>query len=345
MQTYKTKIIQLMLWLAFATTFVSGQKPKIDSDIITVETKAVFTDVLVRDKATRKPVSDLQREDFMLLIDNKPREISEFGFDRTKSCPLTIILYFNLAPNGALRYLEQPKTQKSLGEALSKLDEDDEVAVMTAPDWFVGQPQFRLKPTRNREEVAKAIAEATNGASLNGQNKPKPDRINKSTMTDAITAVEKTAGENRARKIALVYISDGINTLDTMDFGDRRQLAGRLLKSNISFSALNFELPVNYSVAANIINPLAFAFGASVTGSMNYFAGESGGVAVKVEKAENLGSALEEIINLYGSRYNLGFYLDETDKDAGKMHKIEVKVHGRSKLLINVRRGFFTYKK
>ena len=49
-------------------------------------------------------------------------------------------------------------------------------------------------------------------------------------MTEAIAEVEKIAAENPERQVALVYISDGVNTLDTMNFDDRKNLAARLLK-------------------------------------------------------------------------------------------------------------------
>lgn len=343
MHKLQLNFTQIVLWLAFATTFISGQQPKKDDEVIKVETRAVFTDVLVRDKNSRQPVTDLTREDFTLLVDNKPREISEFEFDGKKSCPLTIILYFNLAPNGALRYLEQTKTQKSLNEALSNLGEDDEVAVIVAQDWFVGKPIILTKPTRNWEEVIKNIGAAVNDAVSSKQTKAKPDQTNKRTMTETIAEVEKIAAEKPEKEIALVYISDGINTLDTMNFNDRKELAWRLLKNNISFSALNFDMLRSYSTAANIINPLAFVFGASVSGSANYLAEESGGVAINVEKTEKFSTSLEQIINLYGSRYSLGFYLNENEIDSGKMHKLEVKVkrNDKPKLLLNARRGFY----
>lgn len=340
MQNYKIKITRLVIWLAFLTTFISGQEQMKEEEPIKIETRVVFVDVLVRDKATRRPVVDLNRENFKLTVDGKSREIENFGLDGFERCPLTLMLYFNLAPNGALRYLKQPQTQKSLAEALAKLRKDDEVGVIAAEDWFVGSPQILVKPTRNWAEVSKSIGEAVDDAKLDGQTKP--DNANKRTMTEAIAEVEKIAAENPERQVALVYISDGVNTLDTMNFDDRKNLAARLLKNNISFSALNFNLLSGYSAAANIINPLAYVFGASVTGSANYLAEQSGGISIKVEKAEDFGASLEEIFNLYGSRYALGFALDETEKDDGKLHKLEVKVKDkRRKLLINTRRGFY----
>lgn len=345
MQKYKTKFIQLTLWLTFLTTFVSGQqKPTIEEDVIRVETRVVAVNVLVRDKKTRQPVTDLRREDFKLKVDGKTREIEQFGLDGIEDCPLTLILYFNLAPNGALRYLEQPKARKSLSESLAELGETDEVAIITAPDWFVGEPKVLVKPTRDWKAVSKIVGETL---SQTVSSDKKTDKSNNRTMSEAIAEVEKIAAEKPEREIALVYISDGINTLDTMKFDERKALAARLLKSEISFSALNFDMLSGYSVAANIINPLSFAFGASVTGSANYFAEQTGGIAVKVDKAEDFGASLEQIINLYGSRYGLSFTLDESETDDGKLHKLEITINENSvnenkrKLLISARRGYY----
>lgn len=338
MQNYKSKFIQLTLWLAFATTFISGQKTSAPTEIIQVETNAVFIEALVRDKSTGEPVTNLQREDFILKVDNKPREITEFSFDGKTNCPLTIILFFNLAPNGALKYLEQPKAQKSLGKALSSLNENDEVTILTTKDWFIGKPQVLLDPTKNHSEIAKTIAEATNGVNFNQSTN---DKFNKRTMSDAIDLVGKISDENPVRKIALIYISDGVNTLDMMEFAKRKKLVAQLLRKNISFSALNFALSHSYQAAANIINPLGYVFCTSVTGSQNYLAKESGGVSINVSKAEDFGTALEKMINLYGSRYSLGFYLDENEKIDRKPHKLEVKIKVKKGFLLSTKRSFY----
>jgi VWFA-related protein len=324
MHNHKTVLINLTLWLAFVSTFVSGQKPAPDSEVIKVETNAVYIDALVRDRRSRKPVTNMVQEDFELLIDEKRRKLSEFHFDGRKGCPLTVMLYINLAPGGALKYLKQSKAQESLGEALANLDDEDEVAVVIADDWFAGEPKTLLAPTTDKYKAITSLIEALNTAA---PHTGKPDLINRTPMTVAIAEAERIATTRPANDVALVYISDGVNALDTMDLANRKLLSQRLIRSNISFSALNFDLNSTYNAAANILNPLAYTFGMSVTGSANYFANETGGLAIKVKRSDELGSALGEIIGSYAARYSLGFYLDEDDKPG--MHKVEVRVKGK----------------
>jgi hypothetical protein len=112
MHIYKTKLIQLTLWLAFATTFVSGENKAVNN-VITKETNAVTIGESNRDQATLKPLEYLKSEDANHTADNKPPEVFDFSFDGKTNCPLTIILNLKFAPNGAMRYLEKPISKKS----------------------------------------------------------------------------------------------------------------------------------------------------------------------------------------------------------------------------------------
>lgn len=114
-----------------------------------------------------------------------------------------------------------------------------------------------------------------------------------------------------------------------------------------SISALNFPLLRSYAAAAAVINPLARVFGASVTGGANYLAEQTGGVAIKVERTEELGAKLEQVIGAYVARYSLGFTLGKDDGDDGRMHKLQVRVGERGRegrkrrLVVSARRGYY----
>ncbi len=108
MQKYKAKIIQLTLWLAFATTFISGQNPRAVESVISAEKHTAFVGVSIHNGKTRKDVEYLTRGKLTRKADIKPPEVFDFSFDGETNCPLTIILNFNFAPNGALQYLVVP---------------------------------------------------------------------------------------------------------------------------------------------------------------------------------------------------------------------------------------------
>ncbi|MBA3322910.1 MAG: hypothetical protein H0T45_15880, partial [Pyrinomonadaceae bacterium] len=79
----------------------------------------------------------------------------------------------------------------------------------------------------------------------------------------------------------------------------------------------------------------------------DYLAKQTGGEVVSVGRPDDLASGLERFITSLMARYNLGFSLAEREPDAGRMHKLEVKVKARDgqgkqrKLVVNARRGYY----
>ncbi|MEQ1765374.1 MAG: VWA domain-containing protein [Pyrinomonadaceae bacterium] len=344
MKRYFQYFACISLSLAFLTTFLTGQDIRDQDEIIRVETNMVFVDVLVRDKRSRRVVTDLTRENFKLFVDGRSREITSFGLDGTARVPLTIFLFFNLAPEGALRFLTESRFQKSLRDSLDGLGPQDEVSVVATRDWFVGKPEVVVTPTRNWEKVAASIGEVVANSPV-GKVKP-TSTAEKRSMSAAIDQVKKLRSANQGRQTVMIYISDGVNTLETMEFDKRKALADRLSMENIGFGAINFDLKTSYAVASKVIDPLAYLFGASVTGSVNYFAEETGGVSINVEKAADFGNALTEMIAVYSSRYGIGFEVDDKDND-GRKHRLVIKIDERTaeqksrKLIVNARRSFY----
>lgn len=113
MQTYKTKFIQITLWLALVTTFVGGQKQPKRKDFIKAETSAVIMAASIRELTARETMTNLQPEDSTLSAGSNSPNLSESAFDDEIGCPLTLIMHLNFVPNGALKYLELPKSKKS----------------------------------------------------------------------------------------------------------------------------------------------------------------------------------------------------------------------------------------
>jgi len=115
-----------------------------------------------------------------------------------------------------------------------------------------------------------------------------------------------------------------MNTLDTMEARNRRKLAEMLQQDNIGFSSLDLSMMDSYAAAAAVLNPVGMAFGFSVTGSGDYLAKETGGVAVNVPNAGLLGEALDRVLSRYLTRYSLGYQLTEGEFPSGRMYRIDV---------------------
>src|SRR6185503_5648730 len=118
-----------LLIIIAALTFVSINAQEVE-DTIKIKTRVVFLDALVKDKKSNTPVSNLSPENFEVLDDGKPRNISYFTREGQARKPLALVLILDLREDGAGRFLKRPEILKSMEDELAKLPPGDEVAIM-----------------------------------------------------------------------------------------------------------------------------------------------------------------------------------------------------------------------
>src|SRR6185436_14918894 len=99
-------------------------------DTIKIKTRVVFLDALVKDKRTNLPISNLAVQNFEVLDEGKPRNISYFTREGQARKPLALILILDLREDGAGRFMKRPEILKSMEDELAKLPPGDEVAIM-----------------------------------------------------------------------------------------------------------------------------------------------------------------------------------------------------------------------
>jgi VWFA-related protein len=327
----KTKFSLLLL----AATLAAAQ-----TDVtFRTETEVMQVAALVQDAATRRPVTGLDRNAFRLLIDGKERPISYFAVEGPERRPLALLICLNLAPEGALRQLSPPAAASSFAAAVAGLQADDEAAVYAVPDWFVGSPEEMAPLSRDRAATAAALSRAL---ALTGSAREEARRSRASTMAELVQRARQVAAARPASHVALVVISDGMNTLDMIENRSRRDLAEQLQPGDISVSALTLDMRASYAAAATALNPIGKLFGMSVTGGAKQLSDETGGIAIAVDGPAHIGPALGQVVSAYTSRYSIGFPVLGQEFADGKRHKIEVKlrenVGGRYR--INARRHF-----
>src|ERR1043166_5104765 len=93
------------IFCLFAAIFIlalSAHAQQVE-DIIKIKTRVVFLDAPVKDKRTNLPISNLASENFEVLDDGKPRDISYFTREAQARKPLALILILNLREDGAGR--------------------------------------------------------------------------------------------------------------------------------------------------------------------------------------------------------------------------------------------------
>ena len=147
----------LILIVLAAVSFISIQAQEVE-DTIKIKTRVVFLDALVKDKKTNLPISNLTTENFEVLDDGKPRDISYFTREGQARKPLALILILDLREDGAGRFLKRTEILKAMEDELAKLPPSDEVAIM-AMDTSEDEERFWLTDfTNDRTKLATALA-------------------------------------------------------------------------------------------------------------------------------------------------------------------------------------------
>ena len=325
----------------------AAQQDRVD-DTIRVNTREVAIDVLVKDKRTGLPVADLTRENFEVLDDGKLRKLSYFSrAGDARRRPLALVLLLDLWPSGAGRFLRRPGFTESLPAALLKLPPEDEVAVLaTSVDGVRGKQQWLSELTRDREKIAAALAQTPK---LLGEKQVYKKEYEDSLGT-IVQDIARLAMERPKSQVVLVVVSDGLNSLDTIYFAEREKTVTQLLRANLIFSALTYDLLGKKKALVVASKPLFILARASVSGSQEHFAKVTGGEAVSVNTPEEYAKGLEEIVGSLTARYSLGFTLSERDLNDGRLHRLEVKVTApdssgkKRKLQVHARRGYYAPK-
>lgn len=314
-------------------------------DVVRVDTRVVFIDALVKDKRTGLPVTDLTRDNFRVFDNGRQRTLSYFSSEGGARRPLALVLCLNLEYMGARRYLVRDDVRASIAAALATLPPEDEVAVMAVWEAAGGKPIMASDLTRDRAKAVAALMPPHDAPGESGAGGVVH------VMKEVAQAAIDMARRRPNSQVVIVYVSDGLATIDMLEFDSRQALAAKLIEGNVNFSALTSRMLKGMAVGATIVNIPLRMLGASMTGGEQYLAKQTGGVAVKVRSPEEFGAGLQQITSGLASRYSLGFTLGEDEQDDGRMHKLEVKVKARDpkgkerKLIVSARQGYYAPKK
>lgn len=152
----KYRLSFLLLIVLFASFSVNAQEVE---DTIKIKTRVVFLDALVKDKKTNLPISNLTTDNFAVLDDGKPRNISYFTREGQARKPLALVLILDLREDGAGRFLKRTEILKAMEDELAKLPPGDEVAIMAMDMNNEDEERLWLTEfTNDRAELAAALA-------------------------------------------------------------------------------------------------------------------------------------------------------------------------------------------
>ena len=150
------KFLSLSIFATLACFSINAQEV---DDTIKIKTRVVFLDALVKDKKTNLPISSLTTENFEVLDDGKPRDISYFTREGQARKPLALILILDVREDGAGRFLKRTEILKSMEDELAKLPPGDEVAIMAMNIGEDEQSIWLTDFTNDRAKLAAALAQ------------------------------------------------------------------------------------------------------------------------------------------------------------------------------------------
>jgi VWFA-related protein len=211
----------LLLLFILASLSVNAQEVE---DTIKIKTRVVFLDALVKDKKTNLPISNLSTENFQVLDDGKPRNISYFTREGQARKPLALILILDLREDGAGRFLKQTQILKSMEDELAKLPPGDEVAIMAMDMNNANEERLWLTEfTSDRAQLAAALARVP-AMSVSHEGQPSQTAAVKKDdgagKPDDVIETEKIVGRNGGTVIRETHRDGSVNVKRTNKKGD-----------------------------------------------------------------------------------------------------------------------------
>ncbi len=269
---------------------------------VSVDLVNVFCSVW--DKNTNAFVTNLTKDDFVVLEDNQKQEIKNFV--RETDLPLTIAMLVDTSQSVAPKLKFEQEAAINFFHSVLK---DKDRAMLVEFDSGVSMVQdFTSDPNKLAKEIK--TLKAAGGTAL----------------YDAITL---TCDEKLIREMgrkAIIILSDGEDQSSKATFEQALEMA-------IKAEATIFSISVNRGGF--------FGVGDTKNGDrvMKQFSEESGGRAFFPFKVEDLEDSFRQINQELRSQYNLGYLSNNTRRD-GSYRKVEIKIAEKG-LKITYRKGYY----
>src|ERR1044071_4743523 len=221
---YKYRLTLLFILATFASFAVKAQEVE---DTIRIKTRVVFLDALVKDKRTNLPISNLTPDNFAVLDEGKPRNITYFTREGQARKPLAVVLILDLREDGAGRFLKEPQILKAMEDELAKLPPGDEVAIMAMDMNNEDEERLWLTEfTNDRAKLAAALARVPAMCEPHDGQPPHKDTTTAAKTDDTggkpddIVETEKIVGKNGGMVIRETRRDGSVNVKRTNKKGN-----------------------------------------------------------------------------------------------------------------------------
>jgi VWFA-related protein len=331
-------LLLLLLLLPYVSASISSQtreravnpKPAVPAvEVVKVDVDLVTVDALVLQKKTARAVGQLKQTDFVILEDGTKQEVTHFSQD---SLPLSVVL---LIDRGGCIDPFGTEVRHAANEALRRLKETDEVAVMTYQDNVELIQEF----TRDRKQIESALER------IPEKSEWADHCLNKAFARAADYMV--TAGNPVGRRVIIVIT--GITRNFDCGHGPSGKVARlALYESGSVVCGLIPKTTVQRMENKYMVwgSKMAGVFGAR-TMDIKELANETGGEVME-EKPERLDTTFTTLIDHLRTRYSLAFVSSNRKRD-GTLRKLKIDVtpaaqKSQEKLVVKARRSYLAPK-
>ncbi len=302
-----------------------------DADVITVNTEMVSVPVKILDRKGRF-VSGLTKENFQILEDNLPQEITYFSNEQQ---PFTVALVLDMGYSATFKIAE---IQSAAMAFVGQLRPHDKVMVVA----FNEEVQVLSQPTSDRKILQSAIKSTAIGSGT--------------SLYEAIDLVINEKLKKVPGRKAIVLFTDGVDTTSRRanhmnNLSDALELDALIYP--IQYDTFNdvqgmknkpviTQQPIPSPIPSQNKSPFPFPIPTSGVGTpssqgtsaedyrradayLNDMADRTGGRLYQASTTANLAQAFSNIAAELREYYSLGYYPTEKAKEA-KRHRIKVRV-------------------
>jgi VWFA-related protein len=305
--------LTLLLPIAGQQTPISNVSRREDS-AIRLNARLVNLNIKVVDPSGR-PVSKLKREDFLVLEDNVPQEVTYF---EPVAAPVNLMLLLDLSGSIGSRLQAMKKAAKKFVDSLAR---DDRVAVASFTTRFEAVSDF----TTDKDLLKHRIDRIVN---------PGGD----TALYDASWAALDSLRGNATGRSALVILTDGVDSAFIPDEqGSRRsfkELMTRVEEEDATIYPIYFD--TEPEVVGGDYTPQVFA---KARTQLEALAEQTGGSYFRASRPEDLDGVYKRVAAELHSFYSLAYPAKDARND-GRWRKIAIHIN-RPGVKARTKRGYY----
>lgn len=286
-----------------------------------VSTEVVNVLAIIKDKSGHL-ITDVNKEEFVLMEDNTPQEIRYFS--KQTDTPLTLGILVDTSPSqGRVLNIEQEEAKDFIGQVIKPKD----LAFVLHFDVDV---ELLQDFTSDKHMLSKAIDETQingGGGGVLPGTFPGSDGGGATHLFDAVYLSANELLKNEVGRKVIILLTDG------EDQGSREKLQTALesaQKSDLMIYSIEISDRMFY------MRQGVFFSGDSV---LKKLSDQTGGRVIEVKSNRDVHQAFQEIAEELRTQYLLGYTPTNTRHD-GSFRKIEVKVRGHN-YKVQARRGYY----